>query len=230
MPTWSEMLQAFGGSAKRLLETLRTIDVERTVVTVQVEGTQVRFPSRLLLKDDKVVFAKPETLGDGLRPGSVVRFKLPEDPRREVRLEVYAPHVNLASGSAVFLCRVPASGPSPAKREADRYGTAHLGNLLLVIPNRAREFRVMDISAGGCRVLTSSLEAETYFPLGRALTGVRIQAGKRASIELEAVIPRAHQNASVGCEFRVTPEGVSQAYFSQLMRSLDRAATERLGR
>ena len=105
---------------------------------------------------------------------------------------------------------------------------SHFANVQLVIANRAREFRVVDVSLTGCKVLTTPLEAQTYFPLNRELGQVHIQVGSKAKVELNTVIARSHHGASVGCEFSVKGEGPSQVYLSHLIKSLEKAETERL--
>jgi hypothetical protein len=228
MAIWSDILRGFGGSAKDLLEELARLEKERAVIRVEIEGSAVHFNSRLSLKKDTVVVAKPTGLRDGLSAGGFVRFKLPDAPEREVRLEILTPHFNLASGNAVFLCRLPAAGPAAAKRKTERYNVTHFANVQLVIGNRGREFRVVDVSLTGCKVLTTPAEAQTYFPLNREVAQVHIQVGSKAKVELEAVIARSHLGASVGCEFTVRGDGPSQVYLSHLIKSLEKAELERL--
>jgi hypothetical protein len=228
MAIWNDILRGFGGSAKELLEELGRLEANRAVIRVEIEGNAVHFNSRLSVKKDTVVIAKPMGLREGLESGGYVRFRLPESPNREVRLEVLTPHFNLASGNAVFLCRLPTQGPAAAKRKADRYNVSHFANVQLVIASRAREFRVVDVSLSGCKVLTTPLEAQTYFPLNRELGLVHIQVGSKAKVELNAVIARSHLGSSVGCEFSVKGEGPSQVYLSHLIKSLEKAETERL--
>jgi hypothetical protein len=228
MAIWSEILRGFGGSAKELLDQLSRLESERAVIRVEIEGSSVHFNSRLSMKKDTVVIAKPIGLRDGLEAGGFVRFKMPDDPSREVRLEVVTPHFNLSSGNAVFLCRLPTQGAAPAKRKADRYNVSHFANVVLVINTRAREFRVVDVSLTGCKVLTTPLEAQTYFPLNREMAQVHIQVGSKAKVELSTVVARSHLGASVGCEFSVKGDGPSQVYLSHLIKSLEKAETERL--
>jgi hypothetical protein len=215
-------LLGFGGSAKRALEALEHLAGQRATVSVQIEGTQTRFKSRLLLKENQVVFAKPEGAQDGVRTGKFVRFRLPDDPSKEVRLEIAVPQVNLASGASVFICKTPDAGLTTGKRQSDRLGLAHLNNVLLMMPAHTREFRVTDISANGCRVMASPPEAKTFLPVGREMANVYIQVGSKAKVELNSFIPRAHRRNSVGCEFTVNPEGTSPVYLQRLIEALER--------
>lgn len=222
MPGLTDLFGRLGGSNKRLMDALVQLNSERTPVWVQIENTPTRFKSRLLLKEDQVVFAKPGDTNLPLSAGTHVRFRIPDDPGHEARLEVFAPHVNLASGSAVFLCRIPSGGPAAAKRREDRLGVAHLSNVMLAMPSRAREFHLMDISHTGCRVSASPGEAQTYFPLGKELGQMYVQVGTKAKVELKAVTPRSYGKSSVGCEFTVKDEGTSQVYLTRLLEALEK--------
>jgi hypothetical protein len=202
---------------------LRQLDNDRTTLSVQIEGAPVRFKTRLLLKDDQVVFSKPDGIRESLRAGKHVRFRIPDDPTREIRLQVFAPQINLASGSAVFVCKLPSADSAPAKRGADRHGVAHLTNVALVMPKRDREFRLTDISLTGCRIAISQGEAKTIFPLGRPLGDVHIQVGAKAKVELASIVPRSHHPGAVGCAFTVKGEGHSQIYLKRMIETLDRA-------
>lgn len=217
-------LLGFGGSAKRALEVIERLADEKATLTVQIEGNPTRFKSRLLLKEGQVVFAKPQSAQEGLRSGKFVRFRVPDDPGKEVRLEVVAPQVNLASGSAVFVCKAPESGLATAKRQSDRLGLAHLSNVMLVLPEHSREFRLIDISEHGCRVMTTPPEAKTFLPIGRELAKAYIQVGSKAKVELNSFIPRTHRPTSVGCEFEVKAEGTSAVYLERLIQTLEKGA------
>ncbi len=223
MAKWMQILQGLGDSSKRTMEVLQRLEQDRTTVSLQIEGSQARFKTRLLLKEDQVVFAKPQGLRERLRAGKHVRFRIPDDPKSEVRLEVLAPQVNLASGSSVFVCKMPTGGPATAKRAADRHGVAHLTNVMLVMPKREREFRLTDISLTGCRVSISPGEAKTIFPLGRPVGEAHIQVGAKAKVELDKMIPRSHHPGAVGCEFTVKDEGNSKVYLERMIETLDRS-------
>lgn len=223
MANFAELL-GFGGSPKRAMEALERLAGERATLSVQIEGYQTRFKSRLLLKDNQVVFAKPASAQDGIRVGKFVRFRLPDDPSKEMRLEIAVPQVNLASGSSVFVCKLPEAGLTNSKRQSDRLGLAHLNNVTLVMPEHSREFRLTDISAGGCRVMTTPPEAKTFLPVGRELSNVFIQVGSKAKVELVSFVPRAHRRNSVGCEFTVKSEGTSPVYLQRLIETLERGA------
>ena len=65
------------------------------------------FRSVLAVKKGVVVVAKPDGLGKYLEKKGFVRFSLPNEEGRDLRLEVISPHFNLTSGNSVFLCKLP---------------------------------------------------------------------------------------------------------------------------
>ena len=222
MPYWTSLLQGLTGGSNRVLEALQRVDGDRATVWVQLEGGAARFRSRLLLKDNQVVLSKPDNLRVPLAAGKFVRFRLPDDPGLELRMEIFAPQVNLAAGNSVFLCRLPTEGPAKAKRQSDRHGVGHVTNIRLMMPRKEREFRLSDISLTGCRVVATSSEAKVYFPLGRALEAVHLQVGTNAKVELREVVPRSYRSGFVGCEFDVKGEGTSQVYLERLIQTLEK--------
>jgi hypothetical protein len=94
------------------------------------------------------------------------------------------------------------------------------------MPEAQREFRLTDISLSGCRVLTTPPEARTYLPLGRGISGVYIQVGSKAKVELDSFTPRAHRRNSVGAEFMVKGEGTSRVYLERLIETLEKQQAE----
>jgi hypothetical protein len=223
-----DIFQGFGGSAKELAEVLARLDSGKVPVRVEIENTQTRFESRLMIKKESVVILKPAGLKDELEAGSHIRFKVPDNPAQEVRLEVTTPHLNLASGHAVFLCKMPTAALRPAKRRTERYNVTRFKNVLLVLAKRGRHFRVVDVSLNGCKVSTTPAEAHAYFPLGEELDFVQITLGTKTKVDLERVIPRAHLGQTVGCEFEVSAEGASKGYLDQLIETLEKAETRNL--
>ncbi|MDH5753293.1 MAG: hypothetical protein OEZ59_12860, partial [Deltaproteobacteria bacterium] len=93
-----------GGGPLAILE---KIDQDKASIRVEVEGSNLQFVSRLSVKGESVLIAKPPGLNQGLEKGKFVRFKVPGGGSHEIRLEIAAPHFNLNSGATVFLCRLP---------------------------------------------------------------------------------------------------------------------------
>jgi hypothetical protein len=227
MTLWKSLMKGDSSTAKVLAALLTQIETDKAPIRIEIEGTPVRFNSRLILKNEVVVVAKPLNLRDGLEAGSYVRFRVPGHFEQEVRLEVQTPHFNLSSGNAVFLCKLPTDGLSAAKRKAERYNVSRYANVHFIIPSRARIFRVLDLSLAGCKVMTSLAEAQMYFPLGTEIEESHIRVGKEAKVEFRSITPRAHHRTAVGCEFAVKEIGPSQVYLEHLLNSLEKAESQR---
>lgn len=225
MALWKSLMGS-EASAKELADVLAQIDSEKSPIRVEIEGSPVRFRSRLVVKNDTVVVAKPNGLREGIEAGTVVRFRLPNNSAREVLLEVHTPHFNLSSGNAVFLCKVPDSRIANAKRKTERYNVSRYANLHFVIPARARVFRVVDVCMTGCKLLASLAEAQAYFPVGEPMEDSHLRIGKEAKVEFKVITPRSHHRNSVGCEFTVKDDGPSLSYMEHLLNTLEKAEFE----
>ena len=221
MGTITQLL-GIGGSPKQTQDVLTDLAAERTVVRVELEGSAVRFKTRVFLNEDSVVLSKPGALNaPTLVAGALLRLALPDDRARQLRLEVAAPHVNMSSGNAVILCRLPSAKLVRVKRKSERYDLSNRGGVKLVIPQRGREFQLCDISDAGCSVVTSRMEADTYFPVGDTLKNVRIQAGSKTAIEIAELTPRAHRARSVGFAFRLKEDPQSRNNLQRIIQVLE---------
>ncbi|HEX7929016.1 MAG TPA: PilZ domain-containing protein [bacterium] len=225
MGTITQILTGIGGSQKKAHDILTQWVGDKAVVQVELEGSAARFRSRLLMSEDSIILAKPAELNaKGLAAGVMLRVKGPDDATRELRLEVSAPHVNMSSGNAVIVCRLNNAAVVRTKRKSRRYDVSNRNGVRLVIPQRGREFQLSDISDAGCSVATSRMEAETYFPLGDTLHNVRILAGTKTSIEIAALVPRAHKARSVGFAFTLKEDPQSKNNLSRIIQVLETPA------
>lgn len=221
MGTITQLL-GIGGSQKQTQDVLAELAAERAIVRVEVEGSAARFKTRVFMNEDSVVLGKPAELNaPGLVLGAVLRVSLPDDPERHLRLEVSAPHVNMSSGNAVIMCRLPTAKLVRIKRKSERYDVSNRGGVKLVIPQRGREFQLFDISDTGCSVMTSRMEADTYFPVGDTLKNVRIQAGSKTAIEIAELTPRTHRARAVGFAFRVKEDPQSRNNLERIIQVLE---------
>jgi hypothetical protein len=211
------------GGGSDPLEILAELARNKAPVRVEIENTLVKFNSQLTLKKGTVVIAKPLGLKDGLTFGSYVRVRLPGSARREMRLRVITPHFNLTSGNAVFVCEAPEREVS-ARREADRFDVTRFNNLRLVIGSE--QFRLVDVSSTGFKVMINPVQAQQHFPIGRELHSAYMMLGTNARVDLKSLVPRSHMGVSVGCEFEVMP-GPSERYLNHLLTSLTKAETDR---
>ncbi len=218
-----------GGGGGDPLETLADLSRNRTPVRVEIENTLIKFNSQLTLKKGTVVIAKPLGLKEGLGVGTHVRLRIPGSGRRELRLQVNVPHFNLSSGNAVFICDAP-EGEVSAQRESDRFDMMRYSNVHLVVGSE--QFRVVDISSTGFKVLCTAAQAHQYFPLGKDLHGAHVDLGTNVRVDLVKLVPRSHHagahGGSVGCEFEVQRNSASERYLHQLLTSLTKAETDRM--
>ena len=215
-----------GGGGGDALEILAELTRNKTPIRVEIENTLIKFNSQLTLKKGTVVIAKPLGLKDELSAGAHVRVRVPGSGRRELRLHVNTPHFNLSSGNAVFICDAPEKDIS-ARRESDRYDVTRYNNLRLVMGSE--QFRLVDVSSTGFKVLCTPAQAQQYFPLGKELHALHIMLGTNARVDLEKVVPRSHHGTSVGCEFEVKRDTASERYLNHLLASLTKAESERMG-
>jgi hypothetical protein len=207
------------------LEMLADYSRNKTPVRVEIEGANVRFLTQLTLKKGSVVLAKPVGLKTELHVNSVVRLRPADDSQKELRLKVITPHFNLSSGNAVFICEAP-EGEVAARRQADRFDVTRYNNLRLVVGGE--QFRLVDVSKTGFKVMTNTGQAQHYFPIGKELHAAHIMLGSNARVDLVRVVPRAYHITSVGCEFDVKRDGASERYLEHLVDSLTKAETERM--
>lgn len=230
MGTILNLLSGMTGAHKRAQEALSQMASEKAVVYAELEGSAIRFKTRIFLTDDSVVLAKPDGFqAKGLAAGAALRLRLPGDESRQVRLEIAAPHVNMAGGREAIVCRLPSARTVRAQRKSQRYNLGERSGVRLVIPQRGREFPLADISAAGCSVTATRMEAETYFPIGDTLRNVRILAGSKTMVEIAELMPRDHRGRAVGFAFRVKEDPVSQNNLQRIIRALEAPRLAGLG-
>ncbi|MDH4225996.1 MAG: hypothetical protein OEW12_10160 [Deltaproteobacteria bacterium] len=204
-----------------LVKALNRLDKSRETVRVEVENTGIRFLSVLTLRKGLVVMGKPATLQDIIKTGGFLRIQLPWDELREIRLEVAKPHINIANGNAVIVCRSPNELLTNIKRKGVRYRTSHYNNITLVLPAMNADFRVMDISRSGVKVYAR--DHMDLLQVGRPIQAV-IRLG-RFQVALQSLVPCSPQRAMIGCEIKVADEG--RAAMDKLFDYLEKAETNR---
>jgi hypothetical protein len=207
------------------LEILAELARTKTAVRVEVENSHIRFNSQLTLKRGMVVIAKPPGLREGFVVDSFVRMRTTQGAQREYRMKVKSPHVNLANGNVVFICEAPEAAVS-SQRAAERFDVTRYNNLRLVM--NTVDFRLLDVSGSGIRVVTNATEAEQFFPLGQALGDAHLKLGAKVRVDLQKLVPRSRQPAAVGCEFEVRQDATSGRYMAHLLDSLKKSEEARL--
>lgn len=185
----------------------------------EVEGTNFRFNSFLMVVRGVVVVAKPARLVADVRRGSWIRFKVPGSDEHEIRMQVRNPNLIRLSGKQAFVCSMPTGFAAKSVRLAKRFNTIRYKNLHLVTGAHEPEFRIIDISASGCKVIlpehwlerrprggdeergtgeegeerpaAPEREAEG-FPVGEPLPESLVRVGEKVQVALERLIPRVH--------------------------------------
>ena len=220
---WIGDLLGKGGPST--LEFLAELARTKAPVRVEVENSQVRFNSQLTLKRGVVVIAKPPGLREGFGTDTFVRMHTLHGASHEFRMKVKSPHVNLASGNAVFICEAPHSEVS-SQRNSERFDVTRYNNLRLVM--NTVEFRLQDVSKSGLRAIATPSEAERFFPLNHELRSAHLKLGAKVRVDLEKLVPRARLPVAVGCEFTIASDPTSGRYLTHLLDSLKKTEEERL--
>lgn len=218
-----------GGKAKEpkvVMSSLTMLDRNKVPVRMEIENTTISFHTRLSIRAATVVVAKPANLSSALSKGGIVRFKIPDSEGKEIRMEVLTPHFNLTSGNPVFLCKVPTEFAENNQRGALRYNTSKFSNVILTTPPTNAQFRIIDLSEGGCKVYVPSHEAREIFKIGSSIFAAKISLGTKVSVSLDSLTPRNHRGQAVGCQLSVTKAGNSQKYLVHLISSLEKAITD----
>ena len=184
------LFNLFRAAHDEATEMLDTLGRNRTPIQVEVEQSTIRFSSQLSLKGSSILIAKPSTLGNVLHRGGYVRIRWPGAGRREMRLEIAAPHLNLPNGSVGFVCKTPEGSAMP-KRKHDRYDTSRFSNLRLEVG--AVSFRLLDLGPGGCRLATTPETSHAKIHLGRAMEQAVLVVGKDSKVAFERLVPRAQR-------------------------------------
>jgi hypothetical protein len=211
------------GEARDVEAVLTRIAGKHETVRMEVERSLVRFDTRLALKNNTVVVAKPPALKAELRNGAFVRFAVPEDAARVMRMEVTMPHFNLSNGRPAFLCKLPNAFGAPPKRKAERFDTSHYTNLELEVPGHPGTYRIVDFSESGCRIMTAYQHPREHFPAAAQLGGAAIVLGGNARLPLASAEPRSYAGRAVGLQFTVQAGDKHRKVLGSLLRSLESA-------
>lgn len=225
----AQFLKALGlgsrSEEREIAESLNRIGRRRVALFMEIEQSQVHFRSVMSVKRGVVVVAKPTGLGPQLKKESFIRFTLPGEEGKDVRMQVISPHFNLTSGNAVFLCRLPTEYTESTKRQNMRFNTSRFKNLHLIVDN-TRRFRIIDLSTTGFKIYVAQ-EIAQHFPLGKPIRQASINISKYDA-ELEVIVPRVHIGKTVGCQMTYPQDGSAKKYIEHLITSLQKTEEENL--
>ena len=226
----TEFLKAIGigtkSEEKEVALVLRKLDKSKTPLLMEIEQAHIHFRSVLAVKQGVIVVAKPMGLGPYLKKDSVVRFSIPNQPGRDIRLQVASPHFNLTSGNAVFICKVPLAYSEGTKRKATRFNTSRFSNLLFTIPNRSDKYRIIDLSLNGFKIFCQG-KLNELFPIGRPISPAMLHISKYTT-DVGVVVPRVHKGNTVGCEIQGPENSPARKYLAHLISSLQKSEEEEL--
>lgn len=227
----TEFLKAFGLGAKsedkEIAQVLRRLDKSKTAVLLEIEGSHVHFRSVLAVKQGVIVVAKPQGLGPHLKKDSVVRFSVPDQPGRDIRLSVASAHFNLTSGNAVFICKFPHEFSEGTKRKATRFNTSRFNNLHFTYPKITEKYRIIDLSLNGFKFYCKGKLSE-LFPIGDPIYPAILHISKYTT-EVGTVVPRVHIGNTVGCEIQGPDSSPARKYIAHLISSLQKTEEKQLG-
>ncbi|MFI5400373.1 MAG: hypothetical protein ACHQZQ_04905 [SAR324 cluster bacterium] len=186
-------------------------------VIVEIEFTQIRFRSKIALRDGQVIVAKPSGLKGVLTAESYIRMRVPDGHGEEIRLRIVAPDADAGDGSSAFICR-PAEGPVISKRAADRYSVAHDERLRLDL--KGRVFPLVDVSLKGLRISLPAAQTYLDLPIGHNLGPGNLMFGAEVWVRIGQLIPRNRQERTIGCEFKALMDDMSLNNLMALVDSL----------
>jgi hypothetical protein len=207
-----------------LWATLESLAVSRAPVRIEIENSLERFTSRVALSKDSVVFQRPERDTLRVQAGDHIRAFLPGDKAQELRLEVVAARMKLAQGGLALQCK-PSARIVSRRRAVDRYNVRKYSNLHLTFDGE--QFRVIDISAKGCKLMLTPMQSQGRFPVGDQIWYAALQLGQDTTMRLDRLIPRNHAGRMIGCEFQVKRTDASDVTLTRLIASLDKAQDRR---
>jgi len=213
---------------RRVGRTLARLAERRARVLVEVEQYNIRFTSVVGLRSKHVVIPRPRRMPKVLHRGSILRFADPDDSRHVIRLEIEFPAFLLTNGNVVIICALPQAFAEPDQRVEPRYNTRHLRDLAVILPERGARYRVLDLSAHGCKLLfNGNRDSDPLLNRTSRTHGAQLLAGG-VGIHLDSVLPRAVSGNTIGCSLRVADDGTSPDRLANLLRMIERQAATKL--
>ena len=217
-----------GGKAeeKEVHAVLKELDREKKPVRMEIERANVRFTTMLVFKSNTVVVAKPLALDPMIKTGEFIRFKVPGQKDRSIRMEIKTPNFNLKSGAPVFICDPPSSFAKSSQRQSERFDTRRFNNIHLRINGFGEHFRIVNLSIMGCRIQALHGNPTKEMPKGKPIADAWIQMGDKSRIDVSQITPRSHNGGEVGLEFSVKSGEQAKQKLESLVASLDRKQKE----
>lgn len=212
---------------REIAHILTRLEKNKTPIRIEIENSNTRFYSILSVKRGLVVVAKPPGLTTGLARDGFVRFRLPDEDGKDLRLQITVPHFNLLSGGYVFLCAMPKEFAESSLRGAERYNTSRFKNLYLFFPKIKGLYRIIDISSTGCKVYADQAITIEGVEVDNPISPAKITVGSKVDIDLLSATMRSRIKNTLGFELQVGENGTNK-YLDHFLKSLEAADTKRL--
>lgn len=217
-----------GFQSRLVLSTLRRLAAERQPVRVELENTEISFFTILDIRREKVMLSRPPGLATQIKAGAAVRFHLPNERKRALRLIVLVANFRMARGGPVFLCEIPKEFAPPSKRSVDRFNTSRFKNLRLVLSAQRLALRIVDVSEHGCKVYFRSAVEPDWFIIGGAIPDATIEIDNRVKMELDSVVPCSWTRKTIAFQFQLSQHDNSIKIFAKFLEALEKAEHDRL--
>lgn len=221
---------AAGREHRAVLRALNDLSERHTPVQLEMEHNSAGFFTLVSLHKELLVVGRPRSVPGGLARGAYVRLTLPNTGRRQVRLPVLVPLMKLpVSNRYACICALPDAWSGQCRRNTDRFRTTRYRNLRLELPEAERNFRVVDISSSGLRILTGDEDAGLMlFEPGMELAPAHLLVGQRVQIQLERLVVRSRGTNTAGLEMQTAHDGASERFLVNLLNKLQEAEIKRL--
>jgi len=214
----TQALSGSGGTSDPL-DMLFHLAREHVPVRIEVEKSLLHFTSVLKVHgQDGVIIGKPPGLPDVFATGDHVRLSWAgAQGQYEMRLEVSIPNINLANGAMALVCKPPEEAAVP-RRLHDRHNLSRYVNIAIHV--RGARYRVMDLSATGCRIVADAGFTKA-FPIGKPIAEAELAVDGKANIPLVSLVAHSRHGNIVGCEFKVQEDPHSQKRFLDVLTAVE---------
>jgi hypothetical protein len=203
-------------------KSLEDLAISHVPVRIEMERLLDRFLSPVTVLQNNVVFVHPngpDTTRVHVDAGDFMRVLLPGDEKLELRMEVTETKMMDGRGDLAIYSR-PVQKLEAPRRRVDRYNVRRFGNLKLELDGE--QFRLLDLSSRGCKIAITPFQSRRRLPVGSVIRVAVLSAGQH-EMSLERLVPRTHIDDTIGCEFRVRRDGMSDLVLSRLLATLHRA-------